>query len=518
MSSKNSPGVHVATIAVGANIGDRFANIELALRLLEGPQFIEGVDSPYVHVVDTSFMYETEPMYETDQPMFINCCCLIHTNIEPVMLLRFLKHLESTVGRVVSYRNGPRAIDLDILTYDDLTVDTRGVDNRKTLDNLEGQLVVPHPRLYEREFVLRPLNDIIPDYTHPTLKRSVNGLFTSLIATAPPTATYWKFPVAGSPLPTPRKTYIMGTLNMTPDSFSDGSVNNTLSAALEYAATSIAAGADILDVGGYSTRPGAAFVSTEEETTRVVPVVRALRDVAETRDVLLSVDTFRPEVAAAAVRAGANCVNDVHALSGPTFPPDATSAAHSAAMRAVLRDLAVPVVLMHSRGEASANKDYTAYDYAADARGRGAVLEAVRVELGRKVDAAVRGRGGLRRWLVIIDPGIGFSKTLEGNLEVLRGSSSTVDPIATVGKERAPNPLAGYPTLIGASRKSFLGTILAQPDASNTYKGRETKPVERKFATSAAVACAVQQGATIVRVHDVIEMGDVVRVTSLLWG
>lgn len=310
----------------------------------------------------------------------------------------------------------------------------------------------------------------------------------------------------------------MGTLNVTPDSFSDGSVNNTLSAALDYAAASIAAGADILDVGGYSTRPGAAFVSTEEETARVVPVVHALRGVAQTRDVLLSVDTFRPEVAAAAVRAGANCVNDVYALSGPGFPPDATTVSHSTAMRAVLRDLAVPVVLMHSRGEASANKDYTAYDYAADPRGRGAVLEAVRVELGEKVDLAVRGKGGLRRWLVIVDPGIGFSKTLDGNLEVLRGSSAIVDHTATMGRDRASNPLAGYPTLIGASRKSFLGAILAQPDASGTYEGRETKPIERNFATAAAVACAVQQEATIVRVHDVLEMGDVVRVTSLLWG
>lgn len=508
-------------------------------------------------------MYETEPMYETDQPKFINCACLVHTNMEPVALLRWLKHIESTVGRVVSYRNGPRAIDLDILTYDDLVLDTRGTTDRKDLDNLEGQLVIPHPRMFEREFVLRPLNDIIPNYVHPGLKRTVGGLFSSLMASlphdnpvmyrvipfpqyplpsaseagaadlpvVPPTASYWKFPAASASTPqvAPRKTYVMATLNATPDSFSDGSINNTIPAALAYATSAVANGADIIDIGGYSTRPGAQYVSPEEETNRVVPVINAIRNAAPSADIgdkiasqirqtLISVDTFRWDVAEAAVKAGANCINDVYAFTGPAWPVDAEGKAHLQKFREVARVLAVPVILMHSRGEASANKDYSMYDYAQDARGRGAVLEAVRVELGEKVDAAVKGKGGLRRWLVIVDPGIGFSKTVEGNLELLRQSSEIVDFKTTVGRERSPNPLAGYPVLIGASRKSFLGLILAQKDASGTYEGRETKPVERTFATAAAAACAVQQGATVVRVHDVLEMGDLVRVSSLLWG
>lgn len=410
---------------------------------------------------------------------------------------------------------------------------------------------------------LRNAYSIVPDYVHPGLKRTVSGLFTSLMASqppdnpvmyrvipfpqyplpsgsearandlpvVPPTSAYWTLPAA---LPStlqssPRKTYLMGTLNATPDSFSDGSANNTVPAALVYSLSAVTNGADIIDIGGYSTRPGAQFVSTEEEANRVVPVIHAIRNVTQSADVtekvahqtrqtLISVDTFRWEVAEAAVKAGANCINDVHAFTGRTYPVDEDGKMHSQKFREVARSLAVPVILMHSRGEASANKDYSAYNYAADARGRGVVLEGVRVELGKKVDAVVKGKGGLRRWFVIVDPGIGFSKTVEGNLELLRESSSIVDPTKTVGEEKAPNPLAGYPVLIGASKKSFLGLVLSQKDATGTYEGRETKPVERNFATGAAVACAVQQGATVVRVHDVLEMGDVVRVASQLWG
>ncbi len=321
----------------------------------------------------------------------------------------------------------------------------------------------------------------------------------------------------------------MGTLNATPDSFSDGSVNNTLPAAINYASSSVAAGADIIDIGGYSTRPGAAYVSSDEEMARVVPVIKAIRAVRQkgvsetsaeqvlleqTSRALISVDTFRWEVAEAAVLAGANCINDVHAFTGPTYPVDTSGEEHLRTMRQVARHLAVPVILMHSRGEASANKDYSQYTYATDVAGRGAVLEGVRVELGQKVNSIVKGKGGLRRWMVIVDPGIGFSKTVEANLEILQHSAAIVaDTRDSVNRH---NQLAGYPILIGPSRKSFLGTILARADDRGTYTGRETKPNERDGATAAAIACAVRQGATVVRVHDVMGMGDVVRITSAL--
>jgi dihydroneopterin aldolase/2-amino-4-hydroxy-6-hydroxymethyldihydropteridine diphosphokinase/dihydropteroate synthase len=308
----------------------------------------------------------------------------------------------------------------------------------------------------------------------------------------------------------------MAILNVTPDSFSDGSDHTTLPAALAYAASSATAGADIVDVGGYSTRPGAAHVSPNEEANRVLSIIIAIRNpppytntpAAPARDVLLSVDTFRPDVARGAVLAGANCINDVHAFTGPDYPPASASAlACLAEMKKTARELAVPVVLMHSRGDAGANKDYSQY---------GSVVQGVAQELGDKVEAIVRGPGGVRRWLVMVDPGIGFSKSPEGNLQVLRDCGSITAKPRT--EDGAWNPLRGYPQLVGVSRKSFLGAILSQPDEGGTYQGRQTAPKERGWATAAAVTGAVQQGAAVVRVHDVHELSDVVRVADLIFN
>ncbi|TFK53008.1 Dihydropteroate synthase [Heliocybe sulcata] len=558
-----SDGMHTAAIALGSNLGDRFANIELALRLLETPEVLRDeydlLDDPRISIIDTSFMYETAPMYVTDQPSFINCAALIETDIMPQRLLAVLKKIEKVVGRVPSIRNGPRAVDLDILTFDSEVIDTRAQDARADLSNLEGQLVVPHPRIAERAFVLRPLADMIPNYVLPRSGKSIRQLLADLTASAPkdeppmyrvipfpkypnqvntdstppasgtmtlptvpPTSKYWRYlssPGDRSSKSARTKTYIMATLNVTPDSFSDGSQHNGLPAALSYVNSSVEAGMDILDIGGYSTRPGAAYVSPEEESARVVPVITAIRSLnadspqgpsaetaAHARDALISVDTFRHEVAQAAVLAGANCINDVYAFAGPDYPLTQSSAEHFLKMREIARELAVPVILMHSRGDAGKNKDYSAYSYASDSP----VLEGVRVELGERIEAAVKGRGGLRRWLVIVDPGVGFSKTLEGNLDVLRSGAEIVT-------EKEGNPLAGYPQLIGTSRKSFLGSILEKRDEDGTYEGRKTEPRERGWATAAAVSGAVQQGATAVRVHDVMEMGDVVRVADALW-
>lgn len=320
---------------------------------------------------------------------------------------------------------------------------------------------------------------MIPDYVHPVLKKSVETLlnevynptapgmnkvipFPRLPVTAtrlssayplqvPETLTHWIYPSSNLSFPSKQgksgKTHIMATLNVTPDSFSDGAMHDALPAALAYACTSVAQGATIIDVGGYSTRPSAAFVSAADEIARVVPAVAALRDVptllnavtgdvkdpgalaTRVRETPISVDTFRWEVAEAALAAGANCINDVYAFAGPDAWPVAVAgsaradavADYTAKMKAVARAHGVPVVLMHSRGDAGTNKDYSAYQYA-----RQSTVEGVRVELGARVDDIVRGRGGVRRWLVIVDPGIGFSKTVEGNLDVLRAAQEVV--------------------------------------------------------------------------------------------
>ena len=343
-----------------------------------------------------------------------------------------------------------------------------------------------------------PMRKVIPFPRYPLSNPSSEPK-----ESVPLTATYWTLMSAGESID---KTYIMATLNATPDSFSDGSMNSELPTALEYTSRSISAGADIIDVGGYSTRPRAKSVEAEEEIHRVVPIIKAIRGTDNSP--LISIDTFRPEVAEAAVLGGANCINDVCGFAGPEYPLTERGARHFLEMRKIARDLAVPVILMHSRGEASANKDYGDYSYAGEGKGQ-RVVEGVRVELGERVDAAVRGRGGLRRWLVIVDPGVGFSKTVEGNLAVLKRASSL-----TARDDN--NALAGFPQLIGASKKSFLGTILSC--RVDSYPGRVTTPGERGWATAAAVACAVQQRVAVVRVHDVLEMGDVVRVADSLNG
>ncbi|KAG2368918.1 Dihydropteroate synthase-like protein [Suillus spraguei] len=533
-NDSSSTAKHSVAIALGSNLGDRFANIETALRLIEQPNLLlASVAADAISVVDTSFMYETAPMYVTDQPRFANCACLIETDIQPRILLTLLKRIETTVGRVPSIQNGPRVVDLDIILYDNEIIDTRAEGLRGTLDGLADELVVPHPRLAEREFVLRPLADMIPEFVHPVHKKSIHTLLDNIIRQStgdfpmlkvtpfadypiaetlqlsgihwvPSMGRYWSTHCSND-IQRPTKVKLMATLNATPDSFSDGSVNNTVSTALAYSTISIRAGADIIDIGGYSTRPGAAFVSAEDECQRVVPVIQAIRS-HEDQDVssaLISIDTFRWEVAEAAVLAGANCINDVYSFTGPEYPLTQTSGKHLLKIREVARRLAVPVILMHSRGDAGSNKDYSHY--------KGGVLEGVRVELGEKVEAIIKGKGGVRRWFVIVDPGIGFSKTVEANCALLREASSMT-------ANTPMNPLAGYPQLIGSSRKSFLGAILERPDVDGTYKGRKTEPKERGWATAATVACAVQQGASVVRVHDVQEMRDVVAVASAIWS
>ena len=338
----------------------------------------------------------------------------------------------------------------------------------------------------------RPMRRVIPFPRYPLMNPS-----QGLEELVPSTIAYWTLASSGESVD---KTYIMATLNVTPDSFSDGSENNKLPVALEYTFKSIAAGADIIDIGGYSTRPHAEHVEVGEEIHRVVPTIESIRGMDNSP--LISIDTFRPEVARAAVLAGANCINDVYGFTGPGYPLTEASAQHFLEMRKIARDFAVPVILMHSRGEASANNDYGRHGRAGEG-----VLEGVRMELGDKVDAAVRGRGGLRRWLVIVDPGIGFSKTVEGNLTLLKRASSL-----TSSEEN--NVLAGFPQLIGTSKKSFLGKILSSRMGSKP--GRTTTPGERGWATAAAVSCAVQQRVAVVRVHDVLEMGDVVRVADSL--
>ncbi|KAJ3166423.1 trifunctional dihydropteroate synthetase [Geranomyces variabilis] len=449
---------HIAYIALGTNLGDRGKNIEDALQKLEG--------SPAVKLLDTSFLYETAPMYVVDQPSFLNGCIKIRTSLEPEQLLSFLKGIESEHGRdFAAQRNGPRPIDLDILTYDALEL------NNQTL-------TIPHPRIKEREFVLRPLCDIAPDMEIPGLFRTASQLLALLAHTAPKTDdVICKVLVGGHGLlwKWGRRTYVMGILNVTPDSFSDGGKHNQSPAvAAQHALDMVKAGADMIDIGGCSTRPGAEDVPEQEEINRVVPVIKEIRKLDA--NIAISVDTFRASVAKAAVEAGADLVNDV------------TAGAGDAQMIATMARLRVPVCLMHMRGTPKTMTTLTNYNDANP-------VPEIRTELAENVRAALA--AGMRRWNIILDPGIGFAKTADHSFRIISNLPELVAPAT---------PLAGFPTLVGPSRKRFL---VSDKDAAT-----DDPASQRVYATAAACSAAISKAADVLRVHDVREMKDVVRVAD----
>ncbi len=254
-----------------------------------------------------------------------------------------------------------------------------------------------------------------------------------------------------------KRTLIMGILNVTPDSFSDGGRFLSVESALARARQLIREGADIIDIGGESTRPGAEPVPTEEELRRVIPVIRAIR---QESSVPISIDTYKAAVAQAALEAGANIINDISALR---FDPQ---------MARVVADARVPVVLMHMLGTPKTMQQNPVY------------TDVVREIKGFLAERIVFARAhGIEK--IIIDPGIGFGKTVEHNVEILRRLSELKE--------------LGCPILIGTSRKSFIGKL----------GGTEENPLpipERLEGTIASNVIAVLNGAQIVRVHDVAAM------------
>ncbi len=258
---------------------------------------------------------------------------------------------------------------------------------------------------------------------------------------------------------------VMGILNVTPDSFFDGGRHNTLDQALQQALNMEAAGADIIDIGGESTRPGAAVVSVADELKRVIPVIEAIR---QRSGIPISIDTSKPEVMQAAVEAGANIINDVRALCEP-------GALQTAAA------LDVPVCLMHMQGQPGTMQQQPHYHN---------VVNEVYAFLMQRVDDCLQ--AGIAADKLWIDPGFGFGKTLAHNLQLMRELEKfTVSP---------------YPVLVGVSRKSMIGQIL------------DAQPEERLAGSLALAALAVTKGVKILRVHDVRETVDVVKICQAVVG
>lgn len=265
----------------------------------------------------------------------------------------------------------------------------------------------------------------------------------------------------------------MAILNLTPDSFSDGGCHdpkNLTQTILRIARS----GASIIDIGGQSTAPGREEVSAEEEAARVSPAIELIRSLPEARHLVISVDTYRASVAEKAVAAGADIINDV---SAGLLDPD---------MLSTMARLGKTVCLMHMRGTPLTMTQLTSYPEG--------LIPTVASELLSRIAAAEA--AGVRRWRIILDPGIGFAKTAEQNLELLR----------RLDELRYWPGLEALPWLVGSSRKGFIGKITGIRE-----------PSDRVWGTAATVAAAVQGGADVIRVHDVAEMALVAKMSDAIW-
>jgi dihydropteroate synthase len=259
---------------------------------------------------------------------------------------------------------------------------------------------------------------------------------------------------------------IMGILNVTPDSFSDGGRYSQVESAVARAEAMLEQGADIIDIGGESTRPGSAPVSVVEQIRRTVPVIEAIR---RNSDVVVSIDTTLSGVARAALDAGAQIINDISALR------------HDPALVGVAAEAGAPLVLMHMLGEPGMMQANPVY---------GNVVKDVAEFLVERIASAVA--GGVPRDQILVDPGFGFGKTLDHNLTLLRH----LDAFAQLDA----------PVLVGASRKSMIGMVLDVP------------PAEREFGTAATTAAAIERGAAVIRVHDIRSTVHVAKMTMAILG
>ncbi len=440
--------------SLGTNLGDREKNLRQALRGM----------GRFLHLTAVSPIYETAPWGPiTDQPPFLNLCCGGKTALDPAALLRRCKDLERSLGRETGERWGPRLIDIDLLFYDDLVLASEPP-------------IVPHPQIEKRGFVLRPLADIAAEFVHPVLRTAVAGL---LAAVSTDDIQWFKPAVPLSHLfPWGRRTFIMGIVNVTPDSFSgDGVWSETAGAetAAARAVDFVRQGADIIDIGGESSRPGAEPVGEAAELERVLPALEAIR--AALPGTTLSIDTVHPGTAAAALDAGADWINDI---SGEVDPDGTVGVAARAGC---------PIILMHNGRRRprhlapdGAGGEISVFQYED-------LLGEMALELAGLAQAA--SAAGEPSDQIILDPGLGFGKAGPQNLAILRH----LDRFKALG----------YPLLVGSSRKGFIGHYLGG-----------LPPDDRLEGTAATVALAIAGGADIVRVHDVEAMARVARLSDLI--
>nr|KJB50550.1 hypothetical protein B456_008G176100 [Gossypium raimondii] len=433
----HSPDQEVV-IALGSNVGDRLNNFNQALQLMR---------KSGIHITKHGCLYETAPAYVTDQPRFLNSAVRAVTKLGPHELLGVLKTIERNMGRSGGIRYGPRPIDLDILFYGKYQI---GSD----------KLTVPHERIWERPFVMAPLMDLLG----LVIDSDTVACWHSLSTDSDGLFGLWD-KLGGESLIGKE-----GMKRVLP-------IRNHL---WEWSKkTSVMEGADIIDIGAQSTRPMASRISAEEELDRLIPVLEAVLEMPEMEEKLVSVDTFYSDVASEAVKKGAHLVNDV---SAGQLDPN---------MLKMVASLDVPYIAMHMRGDPTTMQSRDNLQYSD-------VCSQVASELFSRVKDAEL--SGVPAWRIILDPGIGFSKKTEHNLDILTG-------LPVIRSEIAKRSLAAShaPLLIGPSRKRFLGEICNRPAAG-----------ERDPATIASVTAGIFGGANIVRVHNVRDNVDAVKVCDAM--
>lgn len=399
-----------------------------------------------ITVVRCSRFYKTPAWPDPAEPPFNNGVLAVETDLSPDALMDTLLMIEQRFGRQRSIKNAPRTLDLDVLSYHDVIMGT-------------SHLTLPHPRVHERAFILKPLCDVAPDWQHPIMNKSAQSLLQGMDIS--------EITLFHHPQHFLRSDCVMGVVNVTPDSFSDGGDYHDPDAAIAHGQALMAQGARWLDIGGESTRPGAKPVAQEEEQARILPVIEAL----SAQGAVVSVDTRHADTMRKALDCGAQIINDVTAL---TYDPDALP---------LMGASQCPVIMMHMQGLPETMQDNP--DYTDPLLQVGDYLE-------QRVTTSLR--AGVMPWHIAVDPGIGFGKTLDHNLILLRGLG--------VLRERL-----GLPVMLGASRKSFIEKICPGVSARERLPG-----------SLASVLSAYRQGVEGFRVHDVAQTVQALSVFQAIEG
>jgi dihydropteroate synthase/2-amino-4-hydroxy-6-hydroxymethyldihydropteridine diphosphokinase len=383
-----------------------------------------------------------EPPPGSSEPRSVHQVAAVETVLSPSALLALLRVTEASFGRKRDRSDAPEVLGIDLVAYDEAVLET-------------GDLILPFPGIRRSASLLAPLAEVAPGWHHPATGEPIGKLLADVDRSC-----LWAL------RPTPR---LMGIVNATPDSFSDGGRFAAIDSAIAHALSLIDDGADIVDIGGESTRPGADPVPPAVEQARILPVIRAVAGEARRRLRLVSVDSRNAETMSAAIEAGATMVNDVSALSDPSAV-------------GVVAGARLPVVIMHMQGEPKTMQDSPHY---AD------VVAEVASFLAAARDRAVA--GGIAAEKIWLDPGIGFGKTVLHNFELMRSVPSL--------------KALGHPVLVGASRKGFGSRIDRACPAS-----------ERLGSSLASALSAAGLGADMLRVHDVAETRQALALWSALEG